>query len=123
MQDNTIKNCTHNKGDFRFLYICHVKKFEINSLVGKILAFSTCFMYRNLKFLHMTDFFSTDTVRVSVTNMRYAKCVNCEMGGKYDLAGMWRGECAMCNENVYFAIKKSQKRIDEQLLKCCTQTC
>ena len=28
-------------------------------------------MYRNLKFLHMTDFFSTDTVRVSVTNMRY----------------------------------------------------
>ena len=29
-------------------------------------------MYRNLKFLHMTDFFSTDTVLVSVTNMRYA---------------------------------------------------
>ena len=28
-------------------------------------------MYRNLKFLHMTDFFSTDTVRVSVTNIRY----------------------------------------------------
>ena len=28
-------------------------------------------MYRNLKFLHMTDFFSTDTVLVSVTNMRY----------------------------------------------------
>ena len=29
-------------------------------------------MYRNLKFLHMTDFFSTDTVLVSVTNIRYA---------------------------------------------------
>ena len=29
-------------------------------------------MYRNLKFLHMTDFFSTDTVRESVTNMRSA---------------------------------------------------
>ena len=29
MQQNTI-NCTHNKGDFRFLNICHVKKFEIN---------------------------------------------------------------------------------------------
>ena len=28
-------------------------------------------MYRNLKFLHMTDFFSTDTVLVSVTNIRY----------------------------------------------------
>ena len=33
-------------------------------------------MYRNLKFLHMTDFFSTDTVLVSVTNMRYGKYVN-----------------------------------------------
>ena len=28
-------------------------------------------MYRNLKFLHMTNFFSTDTVLVSVTNIRY----------------------------------------------------
>ena len=28
-------------------------------------------MYRNLKFLHMADFFSTDTVLVSVTNIRY----------------------------------------------------
>ena len=34
MQQNTI-NCTHNKGDFRFLYICHVKKFEINPNVEK----------------------------------------------------------------------------------------
>ena len=41
------------------------------SICGQILAFSTCFMYRNLKFLHMTAFFSTDTVLVSVTNMRY----------------------------------------------------
>ena len=47
MQQNTI-NCTHNKGDFRFLYICHVKKFEIKPNVEK--------MYRNVKFLHMTDF-------------------------------------------------------------------
>ena len=30
-------------------------------------------MYRNLKFLHMTDFFSTDTARESVTNIRYAQ--------------------------------------------------
>ena len=29
MQQNTI-NCTHNEGDFRFLYICHVVKCEIN---------------------------------------------------------------------------------------------
>ena len=28
------------------------------------------------------------------------------MGGNYDLAGMWRGECAMYNENVQFAMKK-----------------
>ena len=28
-------------------------------------------MYRNLKFLHMIDFFSTDTIRESVTNIRY----------------------------------------------------
>ena len=27
-------------------------------------------MYRNLKILHMTEFFSTDTVRESVTNIR-----------------------------------------------------
>ena len=37
--------------NFSFLHVFHVQKFE---------------------FLHMTDFFSTDTVRVSVTNMRYA---------------------------------------------------
>ena len=29
MQQNTI-NCTHIEGDFRFLHICHTKKFEIN---------------------------------------------------------------------------------------------
>ena len=34
MQQNTI-NCTHNEGDFRFLYIFHVKKFEINPNVEK----------------------------------------------------------------------------------------
>ena len=33
-------------------------------------------MYRNLKFLHMTDFFSTDTVLVSVTNIRYAQALS-----------------------------------------------
>ena len=35
MQQNTI-NCTQNEGDFRFLYICHVKKFEINTCVDKL---------------------------------------------------------------------------------------
>ena len=41
------------------------------STCGESLDFSSSVMYRNLKFLHMTDFFSTDTVLVSVTNMRY----------------------------------------------------
>ena len=63
MQQNII-NCTHNKGDFRFLYICHVKKFEIKPNVEK--------MYRNVKFLHMTDFFSTGLARGPVTYIRYA---------------------------------------------------
>ena len=71
MQQNTI-NCTHNEGDFRFLHICHVVKCEINPHVEKNLDFSTSIMSRNLKFLHMTYFFSTDTVRESVTNIRYA---------------------------------------------------
>ena len=39
--------------------------------VVKISVFFTFVMYRNLKFLHMTDFFCTDTVLVSVTNIRY----------------------------------------------------
>ena len=34
MQQNTI-NCTHIEGDFRFLHICHVKKFEINPHVDE----------------------------------------------------------------------------------------
>ena len=37
MQQNTI-NCTHNKGDFRFLYICHVKKLKLIHL-WKIFSF------------------------------------------------------------------------------------
>ena len=51
----------HMWRNFRFLLICHVQ---------------------NLKFLHMTDFFSTDTVLVSVTNMRYAGTQT--MKGTYD---------------------------------------
>ena len=66
MQQNTI-NFTHNEGDFRFLHICHVVKCEINPHVEK----SKSVMYRNLKFVHMTDFSSMDTVCVSVTNIRY----------------------------------------------------
>ena len=63
MQQNTI-NWTHNTGDFRFLYICHVKKFEINP---------------HFSFLHM---FHVQKFEISpherfflhgpVTNMRYA---------------------------------------------------
>ena len=71
MQQNTI-DCAHNEGDFRFLHICHVMKCEINPHVEIFFDFSTSIMYRNLKFLHMTNFFSTDTVLVSVTNIRYA---------------------------------------------------
>ena len=37
MQQNTI-NSTHNKGDFRFLYICHVKKLKLIHL-WKIFSF------------------------------------------------------------------------------------
>ena len=57
MQQNII-NCTHNEGDFRFLHICHVVKCEINPHVEKL-----------------TDIFSTDTVSVSVTNIRHQVCL------------------------------------------------
>ena len=36
-------------------------------------------MYRNLKFLHMTDLFFTGLARGPVTNMRYGN-IGCDMG-------------------------------------------
>ena len=45
-------------------------------------------MYRNLKFLHMIDFFSTDTVLVSVTNIRYD---NVNVLGVWVTSARWRG--------------------------------
>ena len=82
---------THFQRNFRFLHIFkgekseitpHIKKIYISphlscggiwnySTCGEISDFSTSVIYRNLKFLHMTNFFSTDISVGSVTNMRY----------------------------------------------------
>ena len=62
MPQNTL-NCTHNEGDFRSLYICHLKLIQ---------------MWRNSSFLHM---FHVQKFEISphdtffsrpATNMRYA---------------------------------------------------
>ena len=59
----------HNCQDFTILHICHVKKSEIPLHFSDFSPFA---MYRNLKFLHMTDF-SPHVSHVNyVTNMRYA---------------------------------------------------
>ena len=58
----------HNCQDFTILHICHVKKSEIPLHFSDFSPFA---MYRNLKFLHMTDF-SPHVSHVNyVTNMRY----------------------------------------------------
>ena len=54
MQQNTI-NCTHNEGYFRFLHICHVKKFEITPHGEKFEIFP------HLSFNISPHFFSTGT--------------------------------------------------------------
>jgi len=60
----------HNCQDFTILHICHVKKSEIPLHFSDFSPFA---MYRNLKFLHMTDF-SPHVSHVNyVTNMRYAE--------------------------------------------------
>ena len=59
----------HNCQDFTILHICHVKKSEIPLHFSDFSLFA---MYRNLKFLHMTDF-SPHVSHVNFgTNMRYA---------------------------------------------------
>ena len=68
----------HNCQDFTILHICHVKKSEIPLHFSDFSPFA---MYRNLKFLHMTDF-SPHVSHVNfVTNMRYALDIT--------LLGLW----------------------------------
>ena len=81
-------------------------------------------MYRNLKFLHMTDFFSTDTVLVSVTNIRYAeRCLQMRCATmcherflSTKEAALKIGNCISCNvhdpiKELLDSIEKKQGRI------------
>ena len=57
----------HRRRNLRFLHLWNC------STCGETSDFSTSVTvtFRNLKFLHMTDFFSTDILVILVTNMRY----------------------------------------------------
>ena len=57
----------------KFLHICYVEKFEINSTCGEILDFATSLMHINLKFLHMTNFSPQISFVIFATKMRYAQ--------------------------------------------------
>ena len=62
------KKFLHNCQDFTILHIFHADKFEIPLHFSDFSPFA---MYRNLKYLHMTDF-SPHVSHVNfVTNMRY----------------------------------------------------
>ena len=66
-------------------------------------------MYRNLKFLHMTDFFSTDTVRESVTNIRYAD----------DMLTLKCCQDHILTENIWFVCSETSYSGDERTCHRC----